>query len=77
MSGSLTYGDGENIPGIPGACAPAILRIWQEAHTSNGLVPSVNKPAPEPNLTQFYVTMPHHLVTMINAKAMQCVVRTP
>ena len=32
MSGSLTCGDGENVPGIPGACAPAILRIWQEAH---------------------------------------------
>ena len=32
MSGSLTRGDGENVPGIPGACAPAILRIWQEAH---------------------------------------------
>ena len=32
MSGSLTYGDGENVLGIPGACAPAILRIWQEAH---------------------------------------------
>ena len=31
MSGSLTCGGGENIPGIPGACAPAILRIWQEA----------------------------------------------
>ena len=28
MSGSLTCGDGENVPGIPGACAPAILRIW-------------------------------------------------
>ena len=23
---------GENVPGFPGACAPAILRIWQEAH---------------------------------------------
>ena len=34
MSGSLTCGDGENVPGIPGACAPAILRIWQEAHWS-------------------------------------------
>ena len=34
MSGSLTCGDGENVPGIPGACAPAILRIWQEAHGS-------------------------------------------
>ena len=32
MSGSLACGDGENVPGIPGACAPAILRIWQEAH---------------------------------------------
>ena len=32
MSRSLTCGDGENVPGIPGACAPAILRIWQEAH---------------------------------------------
>ena len=21
-----------NVPGIPGACASAILRIWQEAH---------------------------------------------
>ena len=28
MSGSLTCGDGENVPGIPGACAPAISRIW-------------------------------------------------
>ena len=27
MSGSLTCGDGENFPGIPAACAPAILRI--------------------------------------------------
>ena len=32
MSGSLTCGGGENVPDIPGACAPAILRIWQEAH---------------------------------------------
>ena len=32
MSGSLIRSDGENVPGIPGACAPAILRIWQEAH---------------------------------------------
>ena len=34
MSGSLTCGDGENVPGIPGACALAILRIWQEAHST-------------------------------------------
>ena len=33
MSGSLTHGGGENVPGIPGACASAILCIWQEAHT--------------------------------------------
>ena len=32
MSGSLTCGDGEN---VPGAYAPAILRIWQEAHCMN------------------------------------------
>ena len=32
MSGSLACGNGENAPGIPGACAPGILRIWQEAH---------------------------------------------
>ena len=49
MSGSLTRGGGENVPGIPGACALAILRIWQEAHASmnsvsigpgNGLTPN-------------------------------------
>ena len=32
MSGSLTRGGGENVPGIPGACAYAIWRICQEAH---------------------------------------------
>ena len=37
MSGSLTCGDGENVPGIPGACAPAILRIWQEAHGTESI----------------------------------------
>ena len=34
MSGSLTRGGEENVPGIPGACAPTILRIWQEVHTA-------------------------------------------
>ena len=38
MSGSLTCGDGENVPGIPGACAPAILRIWQEAHSTEEVI---------------------------------------
>ena len=33
MPGSPTSDGGENDPGIPGACTPAILRIWQEAHT--------------------------------------------
>ena len=28
MSGSPTRGGGENVPGIPGACAPVILCIW-------------------------------------------------
>ena len=32
MSGSLAPGGGENVPGNPGACAPAVFRIWQEAH---------------------------------------------
>ena len=32
MSGSQTRGGGENVPGIPGACATLILRIWQKAH---------------------------------------------
>ena len=32
MLGSLTCDGGENDPGIPGACAPAILRIWQKTH---------------------------------------------
>ena len=38
MSGSLTRGRGENVPGIPGACAPAILCIWQEAHVRNNVI---------------------------------------
>ena len=27
-----TYGGGENVPGIPGARALSIFKIWQEAH---------------------------------------------
>ena len=43
MSGSLTCGDGENVPSIPGACAPAILRIWQETHgKGQGQLPCLN-----------------------------------
>ena len=43
MSGSLTCGDGENVPGIPGACAPAILRIWQEAHYEPKYLPELDQ----------------------------------
>ena len=32
MSGSLTRGSGENVPGIPAHAQPAILRILQKAH---------------------------------------------
>ena len=32
MAGSLTCGDGENVHGISGSCAPPILRIWLEVH---------------------------------------------
>ena len=32
MSWSLTRSGAENVPGIPSACVPAILRIWQEAN---------------------------------------------
>ena len=32
MSGSLTRACGGNVPGIPGACGPIVLRIWQEVH---------------------------------------------
>ena len=50
MPGSLTRGGGENVPGIPGACAPAILRIWQEAHgLSSKSIPIIPRsPLPRP-----------------------------
>ena len=32
MSGSLTRGGGENVLGIPGTCARAILGIWRETY---------------------------------------------
>ena len=40
MSGLVNRGGGENVPCIPGACAPAILHIWQEAHGWFNLYPS-------------------------------------
>ena len=39
MSGSLASGGGENVPDIPGACAPEIFRIWQEAHVGEFGIP--------------------------------------
>ena len=42
MSRLLTRGGGENVPGIPGACAPAILRIWQEAHGTYAVIDGSN-----------------------------------
>ena len=32
MSGSLTRGSDENVPGIPDTCAARNLRIWKEIH---------------------------------------------
>ena len=67
MSGSLTCGDGKNVPGIPGACAPGILRIWQEAHWKvsawlalwNGKSPvdSLHKDTAIPSLGDFVVVI--------------------
>ena len=37
MSGSLTRGDGKNVPGIPGACTTRNFIIWQEAHGGESL----------------------------------------
>ena len=48
MSGSLTRGGGDNVPGISGACAPAILHIWQEAHYLMACCLLDNRPLSEP-----------------------------
>ena len=65
MSGSHACSDGENVPGIPGACAPAILRIWQEAHAKHFVafnspcrkIPSVRSQPPLclPSLSSLFV----------------------
>ena len=55
MSGSLTSGGGENVPGIPVVCATAILRIWQEAHTDVHFIWfSTMYLNPETDVTTFY-----------------------
>ena len=43
MSGSLNRGGGEKVHGIPSACAPAILRIWQEAHVMISTAVQLNR----------------------------------
>ena len=67
MSGSLTCGDGENVPGIPGACAPAILRIWQEAHVWD--CPSSTKQCTPPLRRSDYRNNP---LTSGNSMIMYC-----
>ena len=64
MSGSLTCGGGENVPGIPGACAPAILRIWQGAHEI-GSAPAFSLPSCHFIFTQ--VTNTRKLDTLISS----------
>ena len=51
MSGPLTRG--ENVPGIPGACLPTVLRIWQEAHCEN------NHRSPSSNGERFSMSWRH------------------
>ena len=62
MSGSLTCGDGENVPGIPGACAPAILRIWQEAHCTGQsyVCPSASEAIPNNKCKTCHSYEPHY-----------------
>ena len=45
---------GKNVPGIPGACAPAILRIWQEAHASEATPVNTDLKLWYRNLYTFY-----------------------
>ena len=35
MSGLLSRGGGENVPGIPGSCATCSFHIWKDAHWVN------------------------------------------
>ena len=64
MSGSLTCGDGENVPGIPGACAPAILRIWQEVHGSQAEA--------NPSIFNEYISSNEYHFTFISWKMSSC-----
>ena len=55
ISGSLIRSDGENVPGIPGACAPVILRILQEAHAHDASSGGISK-------QNWYLCSLHHEV---------------
>ena len=55
MSGSLTRGTGENVSGILGACASAILRIWQDGHGC-----SSHRPCLGQNYTESKVSWGQH-----------------
>ena len=68
MSGSRTRGGGENVPGIPGACAPAILRIWQEAHGIRRLSNFIRMP---PKI-QAEKAPPHHHICLRTMQFNEC-----
>ena len=67
MSGLLTCGGGENVPGIPGACAPAIWRIWQEAHGDSVIFFRWCQQLPK----QFYYLIPSRIFTHVNVTLFQ------
>ena len=60
MSRSLIRGDGENVPSIPGACPPTILRIWQEAHCTLVSSSQYFRALWSPELAQLSPTLPMH-----------------
>ena len=80
MSGSLTCGYGENVPGIPGACAPAILRIWQEAHwhwVKHNLKPNQTKPKDIQSAALYAIYLPAELSNAdVSGKEFLCIINT-
>ena len=65
MSGSLTRGGGENVPGIPGACAPAIFRIWQETHDMETLFSRYRPFVRGPPDTHSWNSLIRHIILII------------
>ena len=49
---------------LSGECHKTSLMFTVTVAAGNGLVPSGNKPSPEPMFTKIYVTIWHHLATM-------------